>query len=74
MHLIRSDHGVRSVHEVADEAEYLATLRTELGIELPRMPRNKSNSISGMLARQAVDLQGRARRAWRRWTEPPPMR
>jgi N-hydroxyarylamine O-acetyltransferase len=74
MHLIRSADGVRSERELAEEAEYLATLRTEFGIELPHLPRNRSNSVSGRLARQAVDLQSRARRAWRRWTEPPPMR
>ncbi|HWN69965.1 MAG TPA: arylamine N-acetyltransferase [Haliangium sp.] len=72
--LCRSDRGVRSERELESEAEYLAALRAEFGIELPCMPRNKSNGISGLLARQAVDIQSRARRAWRRWTEPPPVR
>lgn len=44
MHLIRSDHGVGSEREIADEAEYLATLRTEFDVALPCMPRNTSNS------------------------------
>ena len=70
MRLIRSEQGVRSVCELADEAAYLAALRCELGIELARMPRNKSHTISRMLACQAVDIHTRARRVWRRWTEP----
>lgn len=74
MRLLRSEHGVRSERDLVDEDDYLATLSTEFGIDLARMPRNKSHGISGLLACQAVDIQSRARRAWRRWTEPPPMR
>lgn len=74
MRLVRSEYGVRSERELANEVEYLATLRSELGVVLPRMPRNKSHGISGMLARQVADLQIRAQRALRRLTEPPPVR
>jgi hypothetical protein len=70
MRLIRSEQGVRSVRELADEAEYLDTLRGAFGIELARMPRNKSHTLSGMLACQVMQIQTRARRVWRRWTEP----
>jgi N-hydroxyarylamine O-acetyltransferase len=73
MRLIRSEGGARSEQELADEAEYLTALRTHFGIEVPHMPRNKSSSISGLLGKQAVLLQSRARRALRRWTEPPPV-
>lgn len=69
--LIRSEHGTRSEREIPDEAAYLATLRTCFGIELPYMPRNKSDSLTGRLSKQAMMWQTRARRAWRRLTEPP---
>jgi hypothetical protein len=71
MRLIRSEHGTRSEREIPDEAAYLATLRSCFGVELPYMPRNKSDNLTGRLSKRAMLWQTRARRAWRRLTEPP---
>jgi len=52
-----------TVTSVGSDGDYLTTLRDVFGVDLPRMPRNKSESALQKLRNQGLVWQSRARRA-----------
>ncbi len=63
--LIDGDYTVAGhfVETIVESGDYLSTLREDFGIDLPRLPENKSHSVEQRIRKQGLVWEHRARRA-----------